>query len=62
MAILKIDLYPESLKRLTEVAVKERRPLSLQAEVLLLQAIGRWPVPDSPIPTSTDLATLEPGR
>jgi hypothetical protein len=48
MAILKIDLDPDSLKRLTEVAAKERRPISLQAEVLVLQAIGRWPVPDSP--------------
>jgi hypothetical protein len=44
MALLKLDLDAESLKRLTEIAVAERRPIVLQAEVLLLQALGRWPV------------------
>jgi hypothetical protein len=46
MAQLKISLDPESLKRLTEMAVSERRPIVFQAEVLLLKSLGRWPVPD----------------
>jgi len=44
MALLQLDLNAESLQRLTEIAVAERRPIVLQAEMLLLQALGRWPV------------------
>jgi hypothetical protein len=51
MALLRIDLDPDSLSRLAEIAVKERRPIILQAEVLLLKAIGRWPVPYYPMTT-----------
>jgi hypothetical protein len=46
MPTLKLDIDIDSLKRLSEIAVNERRPIPLQAEVLLLKAIGRWPVPD----------------
>jgi hypothetical protein len=60
MALLKLDLDPDSLKRLTEIAVSERRPIILQAEVLLLQALGRWPVPDYPHPTAASQAPSEP--
>ena len=62
MALLRIDLDPESLERLTEIAVGERRPVSLQAEVLLLKAIGRWPVPDVPHPTGVRHPTAEVSR
>lgn len=47
--LLKIDLDPESLSRLAELAVSERRPVALQAEVLILQGLGRWPVSTLPI-------------
>jgi hypothetical protein len=45
MPVLKLELDEGSLIRLAEVAVDERRPMNLQAEVLLLQALGRWPLP-----------------
>jgi hypothetical protein len=48
MPILKLEIDVESLHRLAEIAVNERRPISLQAEVLSLKAIGRWPIPDHP--------------
>jgi hypothetical protein len=56
---LKIDLDPESLKRLTEIAVHERRPIVLQAEVLLLRALGRWPVRDDPTITGNRQAPAQ---
>jgi hypothetical protein len=59
--LLKVDLDPESLRRLTEIAVAARRPVSLQAEVLLLQALGRWPVPDDPIRTDSRHTPTEAG-
>jgi hypothetical protein len=37
---IKIDLDPDSFRRLTELAVKERRPIPWQAEILLLRALG----------------------
>jgi hypothetical protein len=45
MPVLKLELDEGSLIRLAEVVVDERRPMNLQAEVLLLQALGRWPLP-----------------
>jgi hypothetical protein len=45
MPVLKLELDQGSLIRLAELAVDERRPMNLQAEVLLLQALGRWPLP-----------------
>ena len=48
MPTLKLDIDIESLKCLSEIAVNERRPIHLQAEVMLLKAIGRWPVPAYP--------------
>ena len=47
--LLKIDLDLESLARLAELAVSQRRPVVLQAEVLVLQGLGRWPLPAPPI-------------
>jgi hypothetical protein len=37
---IKIDLDPDSFRRLTELAVEERRPIPWQAEVLLIRALG----------------------
>jgi hypothetical protein len=50
MPTLKLEIDEGSLIRLAELAVDERRPLNLMAEVLLLQALGRWPVPRSTEP------------
>jgi hypothetical protein len=36
---IKIDLDPDSFRRLTELAVEERRPIPWQAEVLLMRAL-----------------------
>jgi hypothetical protein len=48
MAVVKVDLDRESLKRLAEIAVSERRPIPLQAEVLLMRAIAGWYMPQPP--------------
>ena len=52
MPVLKLEIDVDSFTRLAEIAVNERRPIPLQAEVLLLKAIGRWPVPDYPSRTA----------
>jgi hypothetical protein len=44
MPVIKISLDAKSFKRLAEVAGGERRPIPLQAEVMVLQALGCWPV------------------
>ena len=54
MSVIKIELDQESFKSLAEMAINERRPIPLQAEVLLLTALGRWPVPDDPSPARGD--------
>jgi hypothetical protein len=59
MALITLDLDPDSLRRLTEIAVSERRPVGLQAEVLLLRALGRWPIPECHCPEGTDQLTPE---
>jgi hypothetical protein len=43
MPAIKVMLDPESLQALAARAFEERRPMLWQAEVLLLQALGRWP-------------------
>jgi hypothetical protein len=53
--LLKIDIDLESLTRLAEIAALERRPVSLQAEVLLLQSLGRWPLPEPAIVNTEDI-------
>ena len=40
MPTIKIDLDPDSFRRLTELAVEERRPIPWQAEVLLIRALA----------------------
>lgn len=45
---IKIELNDEAARRLIELAVKERRSVFLQAEVLLLEALGLWPEPRTP--------------
>lgn len=44
MPQLDIELTTEAFIRLTEIAIRERRPNPLQAEVLILQGVGLWPV------------------
>lgn len=51
MPTIKIDLDTASFRRLTELAVEERRPIPWQAEVLLIRALA---VP------STDTAQPQP--
>jgi hypothetical protein len=43
MPVLKVELDSDSLQLLTELALSERRPVAWQAEVILLQALNRWP-------------------
>ena len=59
MPFLKLEIDIDSFNRLAEIAINERRPIPLQAEVLLLKAIGRWPVPDYPITTDSRQALAE---
>jgi hypothetical protein len=50
MPTIKIALDAESFRRLADVAIEQRRAIPLQAEILVLQALGRWPVSDHPSP------------
>ena len=47
MPVLKLEIDTKSLLKLTELAGRERRPVDWQAEVLILQALARWPLPPS---------------
>jgi hypothetical protein len=40
MVSLKLDVDRETFERLVEAAVRERRPVVMQAEVILRQALG----------------------
>ena len=40
MPTIKIDLDPDSFRRLTELAVQERRPIPWQAEMLLIRVLA----------------------
>ena len=40
---IKIELDEEATRRLIALAVRERRPVHLQAEVIVLEALGLWP-------------------
>lgn len=40
MPTIKIDLDPDSFRRLTAIAVEERRPIPWQAEVILIRALA----------------------
>ena len=51
MPTIKIDLDPDSFRRLSELAVEERRPIPWQAEVLLIRALA---VPVEGIAQGTD--------
>jgi hypothetical protein len=48
MPTIKITLDEESFRRLADMAIEQRRAIPMQAEVLVLQALGCWPVPDCP--------------
>ena len=55
MPIIRLDLDTETFRRLTELAVDERRPIYWQAEVLLLRALG-MPAPAPLAPLSREAA------
>jgi hypothetical protein len=55
MAELKICIGGEALKRLMQLAVAERRPADLEAEVLVLRGLGCWPY-------DTPAASAEAGK
>ena len=40
MPTIRVELDTESFRRLTELAVEERRPIPWQAEMLLLRALA----------------------
>jgi hypothetical protein len=40
---IKVLLNQPTLRRLAEIAVAERRPLDLMAEVLIMRQLGCWP-------------------
>lgn len=42
MPTFKIDIPLKAIDRLTELCVKERRPLAFQVEVQLLRSLGLW--------------------
>jgi hypothetical protein len=44
MPVVKVALDTESFKDLAKLATEQRRPITLQAEVLLLKGLGRWDV------------------
>jgi hypothetical protein len=62
MPTIKISLDMESFRRLADVAIEQRRAIPLQAEVLVLQALGRWPAPDAPSPRESRQPTAEGSR
>ena len=43
MPTLKVDLTQDTFDRLAARAFQERRPIPLQIEVFLMQAVGLWP-------------------
>ncbi len=51
MALLKLQIDSETMDRLVERAVRERRPITWEAEVLLRQALGL------PFPYAGELAS-----
>jgi hypothetical protein len=53
MPNINIALDSESFRELSALAIEQRRAISMQAEVLLLQALGRWPVSAPSTPRST---------
>jgi hypothetical protein len=59
MPNVSITLDSENFMKLSALALEERRAIPMQAEVLLLQALGRWPMPDISIPSSRHQAPVE---
>jgi sirohydrochlorin ferrochelatase len=62
MPTICIDLDRESFRALAERAADERRPVAWQAEVIVLQAIGRWPATVHATPTRISQAPTEPAQ
>jgi hypothetical protein len=48
-----IAIDDESFQRPAAIAIQQRRAIPMQAEAIVLQALGRWPMPDdAPTPNS----------
>jgi hypothetical protein len=62
MEFIKLRLDPETSKHLVTAATQELRPIHLQAEVILMRALGTWGnLPAAPDPQLYDhLATAAP--
>jgi hypothetical protein len=60
MPTIKISLDTESFRALADVAIEQRRAVPLQAEVLALQALGRWPVPEAHLAGNASQPVREP--
>jgi hypothetical protein len=58
---IKISLDAKSFRRLADVAFEQRRAIPMQAEVLVLQALGNCPVLDSPTTTDRRQAPVKTG-
>jgi hypothetical protein len=43
MPTLKVELTQDTFDRLAAIAFRQRRPVPLQIEVLVMQAVGLWP-------------------
>jgi hypothetical protein len=59
MPTIRISLDCRSFRRLAEVAIEHRRAIPLQAEVLVLQALGCWLASDQP---GLEAASNEPAQ
>ena len=53
MARIKLELSPAAYQRLVEEALRERRPVDWQAEVMLTRALG-LPFPETDGPSRDD--------
>jgi hypothetical protein len=62
MPVLRIDLNTDTFNRLAEIAVRERRPIPLQIEVMVMQAVGLWPPHDAAEAVAQDRPAEAGGR
>jgi hypothetical protein len=59
MARIKLELDIETFGRLVESAVAERRPADMQAEVVLMRALGTYQHDSDLVPNVVDEKHLE---
>jgi hypothetical protein len=62
MATLRVDLDRDTLERLARQAVRERRPLAMQAEVVLRDHAGPTATSASPTPGPNQEQTPPPSE